>query len=78
MFLSYSQTTITLASSCSGGTPILRPVSITRRPATTPGTAQYIDVDPLAGQTRQPYGYAGDNPVNSVDPSRMRKAGFAQ
>ena len=34
-----------------------------------PATGQFISVDPLVAQTEQPYIYAGDDPVNSVDPS---------
>ncbi|MHB1519654.1 MAG: RHS repeat-associated core domain-containing protein [Acidimicrobiales bacterium] len=33
-----------------------------------PSTAQFISVDPLVGVTGQAYTYAGDNPVNAVDP----------
>ena len=34
-----------------------------------PGTGQFISRDPVASLTRAPYSYAGDNPVNMVDPS---------
>jgi len=34
-----------------------------------PTTAQFITRDPLSAMTRQPYVYAGDNPLNNVDPS---------
>jgi RHS repeat-associated protein len=34
-----------------------------------PATGQFMSVDPLATVTGQPYEYAGDDPVNSVDPS---------
>jgi RHS repeat-associated protein len=33
-----------------------------------PQTAQFITVDPLVGTTQEPYGYAGVNPLNVVDP----------
>jgi RHS repeat-associated protein len=33
-----------------------------------PSTAQFMTRDPLVGETRAPYTYAGDNPVNEVDP----------
>src|SRR5580693_4287046 len=36
-----------------------------------PSTAQFLSVDPLDAITREPYGYAGDNPVNSGDPSGL-------
>ena len=32
------------------------------------GKALYLTVDPISTQTRQPYAYVGDNPLNSVDP----------
>ena len=31
-------------------------------------TGQFLSVDPLVGDTQQPYSYAGDDPINSVDP----------
>ncbi|HMD46094.1 MAG TPA: RHS repeat-associated core domain-containing protein [Acidimicrobiales bacterium] len=34
-----------------------------------PATGQFISVDPALAQTNQPYGYAGDDPVNGSDPS---------
>lgn len=34
-----------------------------------PGTGQFMSRDPVASLTRAPYSYAGDNPVNMVDPS---------
>jgi RHS repeat-associated protein len=34
-----------------------------------PATGQFITVDPLVDATRTPYAFAGDNPVNNVDPS---------
>jgi RHS repeat-associated protein len=36
-----------------------------------PNTQQFLTVDPLAGQTGQPYGYARESPVNLVDPSGL-------
>jgi RHS repeat-associated protein len=36
-----------------------------------PATAQFLTVDPLAGITRAPYNYAGDNPVNESDPTGL-------
>jgi RHS repeat-associated protein len=33
-----------------------------------PATAQFLSVDPMASVTRAPYNYAGDNPVNNMDP----------
>jgi RHS repeat-associated protein len=34
-----------------------------------PATDQFISRDPLVGQTREPYAYVGDNPLNYTDPS---------
>jgi RHS repeat-associated protein len=34
-----------------------------------PATGQFISVDPDLNQTLEPYGYAGDNPVSSKDPT---------
>jgi RHS repeat-associated protein len=36
-----------------------------------PATAQFLTVDPLDAITHEPYSYAGDNPVNSGDPSGL-------
>ncbi|MFI7501793.1 RHS repeat-associated core domain-containing protein [Streptomyces sp. NPDC049687] len=36
-----------------------------------PETAQFISRDPAVTQTRQPYAYANDNPVNLSDPSGL-------
>ncbi|HET8814414.1 MAG TPA: RHS repeat-associated core domain-containing protein [Solirubrobacterales bacterium] len=36
-----------------------------------PATGQFMSRDPIASLTRAPYTYAGDNPVNMVDPSGM-------
>ncbi len=34
-----------------------------------PATGQFVSVDPAISQTQQPYVYAGDNPINNVDPT---------
>lgn len=36
-----------------------------------PTTAQFLSVDPLEAITGAPYNYAGDNPVNDIDPSGL-------
>ena len=36
-----------------------------------PTTAQFLSVDPLVDETGEPYGYAGDNPVNRSDPTGL-------
>jgi RHS repeat-associated protein len=36
-----------------------------------PTTAQFLTVDPLNSQTRQPYAYTSDNPLNISDPTGM-------
>jgi hypothetical protein len=33
-----------------------------------PATGQFVSVDPMVNETNQPYAYAGDDPVNGVDP----------
>ena len=33
-----------------------------------PTTGQFLTRDPLSSMTRSPYGYAGDSPLNAVDP----------
>ena len=38
-------------------------------------SGQFLLVDPLVGVTIQPYEYAGDDPVNSADPSGLAKNG---
>ena len=37
-----------------------------------PTTGQFLTIDPLVGLTRSPYGYAGGNPINNVDPTGLR------
>jgi len=41
-----------------------------------PGTAQFLTIDPALATTAQPYAYAGDNPLNSVDPTGLCWSGF--
>ena len=36
-----------------------------------PTTAQFLSIDPLVASTGQPYQYAGDDPVNTSDPSGL-------
>jgi RHS repeat-associated protein len=36
-----------------------------------PATAQFLSRDPLASLTREPYAYAGDNPLNASDPTGL-------
>jgi RHS repeat-associated protein len=36
-----------------------------------PATAQFLSVDPAVALTQQPYSYAGDDPVNEVDPNGL-------
>jgi RHS repeat-associated protein len=36
-----------------------------------PGTGQFLTQDPVEATTREPYGYAIDNPVNADDPTGM-------
>ena len=36
-----------------------------------PTTGQFLSRDPLAAQTRSPYGYAFDNPLNATDPNGL-------
>ena len=36
-----------------------------------PSTGQFVSRDPLVAKTRQPYAYAGDNPLNAVDPTGL-------
>jgi RHS repeat-associated protein len=36
-----------------------------------PTTAQFLSVDPLVWSTRAPYTYAGDDPLNRVDPTGL-------
>ena len=37
-----------------------------------PTTGEFLTVDPDVASTRQPYFYAGDDPVNATDPSGLR------
>jgi len=41
-----------------------------------PSTAQFLTVDPAVSLTRAPYNYAGDNPVNRVDPDGLSAEGI--
>jgi Bacterial EndoU nuclease len=36
-----------------------------------PATGQFVSVDPMVNETGQPYLYAGDDPVNGVDPDGL-------
>lgn len=36
-----------------------------------PATGQFLTRDPLASLTREPYGYAGNNPTNYTDPTGL-------
>jgi RHS repeat-associated protein len=38
-----------------------------RARAYDPATAQFMSTDPIAGLTREPYGYSGENPLNLSD-----------
>jgi len=40
-----------------------------------PATAQFTSVDPLAPITREPYAYAGNNPLNMSDPTGLFSIG---
>jgi RHS repeat-associated protein len=42
-----------------------------RARAYDPATGQFLSVDPLAASTREPYAYAGDEPVGASDPSGL-------
>jgi RHS repeat-associated protein len=39
-----------------------------------PTTAQFLTVDPLTMTTREPYAYAGDNPINNADRTGLASA----
>lgn len=39
-----------------------------------PQTGQFISLDPAVDQTQAPYSYAGDDPIDSVDPSGLCNA----
>ena len=41
-----------------------------------PATAQFLTVDPAVAVTREPYNYAGDNPVNRRDPDGLSAEGL--
>src|SRR5207248_10873080 len=36
-----------------------------------PSTGQFISRDPAVAETRKPYAYTNDNPLNNVDPSGL-------
>jgi RHS repeat-associated protein len=37
-----------------------------------PATSQFLSVDPLVDETLDPYGYAGEDPANTSDPSGLQ------
>jgi RHS repeat-associated protein len=41
-----------------------------------PATGQFVSVDPMVSETNQPYAYAGDDPVNGVDPMGLHDCGW--
>jgi hypothetical protein len=41
-----------------------------------PSTGQFVSVDPMVNETNQPYLYAGDDPVNAVDPDGLSPCGL--
>jgi RHS repeat-associated protein len=42
-----------------------------------PATNLFLSTDPLVAKTRSAYGYVGDNPLNSSDPTGLDGSGFA-
>jgi hypothetical protein len=41
-----------------------------------PSTGQFLSVDPLVATTGQPFGYAGNDPVNASDPLGLSYVGY--
>ncbi len=41
-----------------------------------PATAQFLSIDPLVGETGQPYAYTEDDPVNATDPLGLSPWGW--
>jgi hypothetical protein len=42
-----------------------------------PSAARFLSRDPLAAQTREPYGYVNDNPLNGGDPSGLNSTSMS-
>jgi RHS repeat-associated protein len=42
-----------------------------------PASAQFVTRDPLASMTGEPYGYAGDNPLDASDPSGLNSTSMS-
>ncbi len=40
-----------------------------------PATQQFVSVDPLVDQTKQPYAYTADDPLNMIDPTGLCPSG---